>query len=716
MKTPLAVSLALLGAVVAAQAQEPPTFASGVEMVQIEVRAIGKDDVPVSDLRREDFVVEEDGERQEIELFEYVAGPGPEAARVEVVEPEALPGQDPPLSQYTWLYIAPEVANPIEFRQVAGPLRRFFDDLPERFFVSLGGLPFTDNRGLLLATLDRMVNEPFGGDAEHGSVTDPLLDFHHEMTFEREVLLAVRRQDEIVPSWVGLQRDPIDVAGTETTGIDDVRGMVSVERIDRQIIFFGRLALLRYLDLIERMAAFPGKKMILLYRSGLFLETRHSDLLEQIIAASIRHRVSFFTFDSRGLEARIPVEDRRVSAVWPVAAPPPLSSYLGLPEARKAEVSGLVTLARSTGGRSVVDSNDMSAILRSVLEESSHYYVLGYAPRDSRQRGRFRELRVRASRPGVELRAPPGYYERKPFDRQSQKERSAAMYRALLSEHPSDFPVEASIGFFAGPENRTALLFSAGVRPGDLAAKEGPEPDLEASVMLRLRSRIRQSMPVLLEQELRPEVGRELLEAAAEDTTRYVAYNGRIDVSPGPYVLKVVFRDDRSGRMGSHEQLVEVPSFAGSSVPSSLLLTRQAGPRNDGSGDAKDGEESAAAPFGDPLAMGDLRLMPEPAQAVRQGHVVYCAFHLYNAGADDFEAAERGMQLGLLRGQDWVGPGEVRAGGQPFPDLENGVIRYVGWVDTEKLAPGRYTLVAVLPNYEERQMPELSGEFEVLPR
>ena len=286
-------------------------------------------------------------------------------------------------------------------------------------------------------------------------------------------------------------------------------------------------------------------------------------------------------------------------------------------EARKQEVDGLVTLARTTGGRSVVDSNDMSAILRSVLEESSNYYVLGYAPRNPRERGRFRELRVTVSRPGVELRAPRGYYERKPFDRQSEKERSVALYRALLSEKPSDFPVEASVDYFAGPEGRTALAFSVGVRPGDLVAKEGRKPDLEATGLLRVRSRIRESMPVLLEQELRPEVGREFLEVAADHPTLYLAYNGRIDLPPGPYALKVVIRDDRSGRMGSHEQMLEAPSFAGSSVPSLLPPTRRAEPRDDTPREVKDGEESDPAPFGDPLAMGSLRLTPEPVRMIR---------------------------------------------------------------------------------------------------
>ena len=73
------------------------------------------------------------------------------------------------------------------------------------------------------------------------------------------------------------------------------------------------------------------------------------------------------------------------------------------------------------------------------------------------------------------------------------------------------------------------------------------------------------------------------------------------------------------------------------------------------------------------------------------------------------------MQMGLLRGDDWVGPDEVTAGGQAFPDRENELIRFAGWVDTEKLPPGRYTVVTLLPNYQVRQVPELTAEFEVVP-
>ena len=42
------------------------------------------------------------------------------------------PADEPNLSQYTWLYIAPEVRSPTEFARVAKPLRSFLEDLPDR--------------------------------------------------------------------------------------------------------------------------------------------------------------------------------------------------------------------------------------------------------------------------------------------------------------------------------------------------------------------------------------------------------------------------------------------------------------------------------------------------------------------------------------------------------------------------------------------------------
>jgi VWFA-related protein len=707
-RTVLAGSSLLTG-ILALYAQDVPVFRAEVGLVQIEVRVADDDSEPVADLDRADFVLEEDGQEQEIEIFQFVGRhpdvAGPATSPLAPGPPQVGPRREAE-PNYTWLYIAPEVSQPHEFARASGPLRSFIEDrLPAGFMVSLAGLPFADKKELLLASLDRMVGEPHGRGEDRSGLVDPVLDLEDELYFEREVALALQRQTGIIASSVGLSRDP-----PSTGRVDDISSLVSVERIDRQILFFGRLALLRYLDLIERMAAFPGKKMILLYRSGLRVEPAHSDLLDQIAATALRHRVSFFTLDSRGLDASVPVEDRRVSFAWESTGRSRRIPTVGIPTASEQAVNGLVTLAKITDGTAIVDANDATSILQDVLDESSNYYVLGYRPRDPTEEGRFRKLKVSVNRPGIKLRAPRGYSERKPFDRQSSSERAASMYRALLSEAPADFPVRTSFGFFAAPEGRTAMVFSTGVRPRALAAKKGKKSELEATVLVRVRDRVFDSMPVILEEELRPTVTREFLEQAGADPTVFLAYNGRVDLPPGRYSLKVLFRDDRSGRMGTFEQTFEVPNLTGSSVPSSFLLTRQAQPSASPSPESG-GEEP---PPNDLLGAGDLRLTPEPARLVRPGHVVYCVYHLYNATEGDFLAADRGMQMGLLRDGEWMASADVSAGGEAFPDRESRTIRFVGWVDTQRLPPGKYTLLAVLPNYETREVPDLSGDFEVL--
>jgi len=72
IRTLLAASLPTLGAPVS-HAQEAPVFRAEVGLVQIEVRATDGDGQPVTDLRREDFVLEEGGQQQQIEAFQFVA-------------------------------------------------------------------------------------------------------------------------------------------------------------------------------------------------------------------------------------------------------------------------------------------------------------------------------------------------------------------------------------------------------------------------------------------------------------------------------------------------------------------------------------------------------------------------------------------------------------------------------------------------------------------
>ena len=99
-----------------------------------------------------------------------------------------------------------------------------------------------------------------------------------------------------------------------------------------------------------------------------------------------------------------------------------------------------------------------------------------------------------------------------------------------------------------------------------------------------------------------------------------------------------------------------------------------------------------------------------------KGDIVHAVYHLYDPTEVDVVLAKRGIQLGLLRDGEWLQAGEVVAGGQVFPDEAMDRIGFVSWLDTSSLRPGRYTLLAILPDYGNRSVPHLAEEFELLPR
>ena len=75
-----------------------------------------------------------------------------------------------------------------------------------------------------------------------------------------------------------------------------------------------------------------------------------------------------------------------------------------------ASLDTLRELAQNTDGRAIVNRNDLAAGMRQIVRDASAYYLVGYnstlAPTD----GKFHEIKVRVKRPGVQVRHRQGYW------------------------------------------------------------------------------------------------------------------------------------------------------------------------------------------------------------------------------------------------------------------------------------------------------------------
>jgi hypothetical protein len=127
---------------------------------------------------------------------------------------------------------------------------------------------------------------------------------------------------------------------------------------------------------------------------------------ENLFGEANRANVSFYPIDPRGLSVFVPQP-------LPRADNGTLINPAGALEAdharRKGRSESLHLLALNTDGIALLDSNDLRKEIRRVADDLTSYYLMSYSSTNSKLDGRFRAIKVRSKRPGVEVRSRRGY-------------------------------------------------------------------------------------------------------------------------------------------------------------------------------------------------------------------------------------------------------------------------------------------------------------------
>lgn len=155
-----------------------------------------------------------------------------------------------------------------------------------------------------------------------------------------------------------------------------------------------------------------------------------------------RSNVSFYPIDSRGL----PASDAEIyENVTPAADQRML----------RQRVETLRTLADSTDGLAVVENNDLERGVRRIVDDLTSYYLLGYYSTNAALDGKFRSIKVRVKRPGVDVRARRGYRAASKEEIEAGKQMTVA---AAAAAPPS--AVQAALGALAGIRREMTLRTS----------------------------------------------------------------------------------------------------------------------------------------------------------------------------------------------------------------------------------------------------------------
>lgn len=716
--------LPVLASAAQESSQRPFRVRVETQLVQVHVRVIGTDGRPATGLRKSDFVIKENGRRQQVETLDYIPVPGSVPNAAQTVQQPTTAGQ--PSRRRVWIYIDSEIDSN-EVSEAYQAIKQFLSSqMQPGFMVSLDGLPFTDDGTKLLATLEQMHQRPYGRLPEAPPLINSALDMEKQADYEWLLYSALLwgGSGTAPPPGFGrfTLRPGLVPAGRADISMRQADLNLEMKETEQEMGFYVRSALFRYLDIIYRLEALQGEKIIVIFRSGLRTDPDSNALLHRFAADAMRHQIVFYTVDTRGLVNIDPTTNRSKLLRYGVAIPTwsmssplqfelALNDYIRTEELENGRMEGLVDIAKLTGGKAVTGTNDLHEVFNDVVDDATGYYVVGFYSEDKRQLGRFRQLKVSVNVPQDKVYAPKGYYEPLPFKDLSKREKGIVLWQALQSDMPRNLNVAASVNVFRGDNGQPVAMVSTGVQLGSLAATQKKNAsEVHVTELAEIGAAIGGTPPIYHGQVAHITVANPVFSRASASPTEFITFNTRMFVPPGKHICKVVFRDDITGKLGAEAVSFDVPDYEGTPGASTLLVTDHVSPVTS-SAAAGNPNDDAARRAGT-LREGQMDFIPQPNAAFYSGDKIYLLYELYNPPSYDFNALAASANTALLR--NGAPMRQFSISWKILPDQGKKAAVLIGTLDTRNYQAGNYQVVQSLP-VEARAQGKLSASFNLLP-
>jgi hypothetical protein len=110
----------------------------------------------------------------------------------------------------------------------------------------------------------------------------------------------------------------------------------------------------------------------------------------------------------------------------------------------------LYALAADTGGKAMLDNNDLGAGIRQAQQAITSYYIIGYYPTNTNQDGKFRRIKITLKEtPNAKLDYRQGYFGGKTFDKYTTADKERQLEDALALGDPiTDLTIAMEINYF----------------------------------------------------------------------------------------------------------------------------------------------------------------------------------------------------------------------------------------------------------------------------
>jgi VWFA-related protein len=652
------------------------------DLVRIDVEVTDKSGKPIKGLRADQFVVTDNGKRQDISSFSYADIESIEAAGAEDAKPIVVPVDN-------------DGPNAPSAEAISDQLR------DRRLIVLFFDITSMQTDDLIRAhdaaqkfVKQQMTKADVVAVVAFSTRITVLANFTNDRaTINKAIaqLTANSSSDLASPLYAAAENGEYDIQEYTGAAFTPDETEFNVFNTDQKLAAVEGLA--------NVLGGIPGRKALVEFTGGITQtgEENRTQLRAATDAAN-RADVSIYSIDSRGLFAVPPGGDTTTNAATGTSMFTGASVFHQTDQ-REDSRDTLATLSTDTGGKAFFDLGDLSEAFPKIQQDNTGYYLIGYRlGADVKRDGRWRAIRVKVSAPGAHIRYREGYYAPRDFQHLEKEDRDQQLADAVNSDNPVvELPVAVETGMFRLSEQQTYIPVAAKISASalDWAEKHGKrEAEFDFAVDVRAVpsgqavAQLRDTTQVNLDPERFQQINQKNL-----------LYQGGVVLAPGNYRLKFVARENESGKIGTFEEnLVVAPAQPGKMTLSSVLLSSQLVPVQKSSEVQTKGQGVRVKLANSPLEINGETIVPSVTRLFTQSQTLYVFFQAYfpekteNKEAFDGNSLRAGLiffRNGLqVNATPLLAPSEV--------DAKKYTASFRISLPLAKLQGGRYTVQAVV--------------------
>lgn len=674
-----------------APAPQTPAIKSAGEEVLLDVVVRDKKGRAVNDLKPEDFQVLDNGEPKKILSFRLVQSQeavGAGGARTPL----------DPLRQIRLLTMIFQNSNN-DARRLArdAAMDLVKSELPQNVYISVMTIDhklevlqaFTNDRNLLRQGIERANRSQ---NTDFSSDTEVVRKQLQQMLGPSNGPESPQEQIDNINAGLQSQGRAIDAAAMANVAMAQmVLQMLETEQ-SNAMVEGGRTNIYALLDAVKEQHRLPGRKTVLYFSEGGFsIPQGMEEPFKSVISIANRSNVSIYALDTRGLTIQSASSDSMATLRKagqsasdqmrdePRAVRPDEAKVFdtSIQSTRANTQNTLASLAESTGGTLIANTNDFRGPLRRLAEDLLSYYEITYAPEIKSYDGSFRRISIRLNSSDLRVQTRSGYIALPPAV--SAKGAVLRAYEVPLlaaldaSEPPHAFSYHSQALHFRSAKDQPLCELVMDVPLSSLTYNKnaGGQYESRLSYVALLKDgkgevtkKFQNDVPINA-----PEAKLAALKAS------HFIYTEHFDLPAGHYMLETAVLDGGGNKISARKASIVMPGPSESLGISSVSIVRSTKEK-----------EAATAPD-DPMLVGAKVISPMLSPVLKKGEGDSVSFYMVIYPS---KKAGGSPQLTMEFSKD----GQVLGSGSPqlTPPDADGRIRYVATAPLSALPPGEFMI------------------------